>query len=144
MISDQTHDGIRELEFDAVCYVPKDSVGSFSGDYITNTDSELYDEYTGMWLTAASSYGDSERGDNYYLHTVSANGKTYDIEFAYSTDWQNNVDNWASVLTKSYVVYLPEDYDGLILPPRLSLIITRTAQSVCSLTAFLPKHALWT
>ena len=48
MISDQTHDGIRELEFDAVCYVPKDSVGSFSGDYITNTDSELYDEYTGM------------------------------------------------------------------------------------------------
>ena len=46
MISDQTHDGIRELEFDAVCYVPKDSVGSFSGDYITNTDSELYDEYT--------------------------------------------------------------------------------------------------
>ena len=114
MISDQTHDGIRELEFDAVCYVPKDSVGSFSGDYITNTDSELYDEYTGMWLTAASSYGNSERGDNYYLHTVSANGKTYDIEFAYSTDWQNNVDNWASVLTKSYVVYLPEDYDGLI------------------------------
>ena len=88
MISDQTHDGIRELEFDAVCYVPKDSVGSFSGDYITNTDSELYDAYTGMWLTAASSYGDSERGDNYYLHTVSANGKTYEIEFAYSTDWQ--------------------------------------------------------
>lgn len=114
MISDQTHDGIRELEFDAVCYVLKDSVGSFSGDYITNTDSELYDAYTGMWLTAASSYGNSERGDNYYLHTVSANGKTYDIEFAYSTDWQNNVDNWASVLTKSYVVYLPEDYDGLI------------------------------
>ena len=114
MISDQTHDGIRELEFDAVCYVPKDSVGSFSGDYITNTDSELYDEYTGMWLTAASSYGDSERGDNYYLHTVSANGKTYDIEFAYSTDWQSNFDKWASVLTKSYVVYLPEDYDGLI------------------------------
>ena len=114
MISDQTHDGIRELEFDAVCYVPKDSVGSFSGDYITNTDSELYDAYTGMWLTAASSYGDSERGDNYYLHTVSANGKTYDIEFAYSTDWQNNVGQWDSVLTKSYVVYLPEDYDGLI------------------------------
>ena len=114
MISDQTHDGIRELEFDAMCYVLKDSVGSFSGDYITNTDSELYDEYTGMWLTAASSYGDSERGDNYYLHTVSANGKTYEIEFAYSTDWQNNVGQWDSVLTKSYVVYLPEDYDGLI------------------------------
>ena len=36
------------------------------------------------------------------------------IEFAYSTDWQSNVDKWASVLTKSYVVYLPEDYDGLI------------------------------
>ena len=49
-----------------------------------------------------------------FMHTVSANGKTYEIEFAYSTDWQNNVDKWASVLTKSYVVYLPEDYDGLI------------------------------
>ena len=37
------------------------------------------------------------------------------IEFAYSNDWQYNVGDWAMVLTKSYVVYMPEDYDGLVL-----------------------------
>ena len=36
------------------------------------------------------------------------------MEFAYSTGWQKNVSDWAKVLTKSYVVYLPEGYDGLI------------------------------
>ena len=38
----------------------------------------------------------------------------YLIEFAYSTDWQYNVSDWAMVLTKSYMVYLPDDYDGLV------------------------------
>ena len=111
---DYTHDGIRELHFDAICYIPEDTIPYFAGQYITNTDSELYDFYTGMWLTTATAYGNSQRGDNYYLHTVSWQGNSYLIEFAYSTDWQYNVGDWAQVLTKSYVVYLPEDYDGLI------------------------------
>ena len=111
---DQTHDGIRELQFDAICYIPDSSIPYFDQQYMTVTDSELYDFYTGMWLTSATAYGNSQRGDNYYLHTVSWQGKSYLIEFAYSTAWQYDVGDWAQVLTKSYVVYLPEDYDGLI------------------------------
>ena len=111
---DATHDGIHEIQFDAVCYVPESSVPDFQTAYVTNTDSELYDFYSGMWLTAASSYGNSSRGENYYRHTVSWQGNSYMIEFAYSTDWRYNVEDWAIVLTKSYVVYMPEEYDGLV------------------------------
>ena len=111
---DYTHDGIRELHFDAVCYIPEDSIPYFDQQYTTVTNSELYDFYTGMWLTTSTAYGNSQRGDNYYLHTISLQGNSYLIEFAYSTDWQYNVGDWAQVLTKSYSVYLPEDYDGLV------------------------------
>lgn len=111
---DYTHDGIRELHFDAICYVPEGSITYFDQQYTTVTSSELYDFYTGMWLTTSTAYGNSQRGDNYYLHTVSWQGNSYLIEFAYSTDWQYNVGDWAQVLTKSYAVYLPEDYDGLV------------------------------
>ncbi len=111
---DQTHDGIRELQFDAVCYIPDDSIPYFDTEYVTKTDSELYDFYTGMWFTTSTTYNNSERGDNYYCHTVSWQGNSYLIEFAYSTEWQYNIGDWAQVLTKSYVVYMPEDYDGLI------------------------------
>lgn len=111
---DQTHDGIREMQFDAKCYIPASSVPVFSKDFITVTDSELYDAYSGVWLTAATAYGSSDRGDNYYVHTVERDGVSSTIEFAYSTDWQYNVGDWAQVLTKSYVVYMPEDYDGLV------------------------------
>jgi len=111
---DYTHDGIRELHFDAICYTPEDSIPYFDQQYTTVTSSELYDFYTGMWLTTSTAYGNSQRGDNYYLHTISWQGNSYLIEFAYSTDWQYNVGDWAQVLTKSYAVYLPEDYDGLV------------------------------
>ncbi len=111
---DYTHDGIRELHFDAICYIPESSIPYFDQQYTTVTSSELYDFYTGMWLTTATAYGNSQRGDNYYLHTVNWQGNSYLIEFTYSTDWQYNVGDWAQVLTKSYSVYLPEDYDGLV------------------------------
>lgn len=112
--ADYTHDGIREIEFDAVCYIPESSIPYFDQQYFTITSSELYDYNTGMWLTAASSNGNSSRGENYYLHNVSWNGSDDLIEFAYSTDWQYNVSDWAMVFTKSYIVYLPEGYDSLI------------------------------
>ncbi len=112
---DYTHDGIRELQFDAVCYIPGSSIPYYEQQYITNTNSELYDAYTGMWLTTATTYDNSERGDNYYVHTVDWNGSSYMIEFAYSNDCQYYVGDWAMVFTKSYVVYMPEDYDGLVL-----------------------------
>ena len=111
---DYTHDGIRELHFDAICYIPEDSIPNFDQQYTTVTSSELYDFYPGMWLTTSTAYGNSQRGDNYYLHTVSWQGNSYLIEFAYSTNWQYNVGDWAQVLTKSYSVYLPEEYNGLV------------------------------
>ncbi len=112
--ADYTHDGIREIQFDAVCYIPEDSIPYFDQQYFTITSSELYDYNTGMWLTAASSYDKSDRGDNHYIHTVEWNGNSYFIEFSYSIDWQYNVSDWAMVLTKSYMVYLPEGYDSLV------------------------------
>ena len=111
---DQTHDGIREIQFDAICYIPRSSIGTFNQKLITSINSELYDFYSGMWFTAAADYGDSTRGENYYLHTINWNGQSKTIEFAYSTDWQDNVGDWGKVLTKSYVAYLPEGYDGLV------------------------------
>ena len=110
---DETHDGMREIEFDAYCYIPAESVPAFTTEFISVTNSELYDYYTGMWLTASSAYNNTERGDNHYIHTVTWNGETYEIEFFYSTSWEKTGD-WSNVLTKSYVVYLPEGYDGLV------------------------------
>ena len=112
--ADYTHDGIREIQFDAICYIPESSIPYFDQQYFTVTSSELYDFNTGMWLTAASAYDNSNRGENYYLHTVSWKGSSYLIEFAYSTDWTYDVGDWGMVLTKSYIVYLPEGYDGII------------------------------
>lgn len=110
---DETHDGMREIEFDAYCYIPAESVPAFTTEFISVTNSELYDYYTGMWLTASSAYNNTERGDNHYIHTVTWNGETYEIEFFYSTSWEKTGD-WSNVLTKSYAVYLPEGYDGLV------------------------------
>lgn len=136
---DYTHDGIRELQFDAVCYIPGSSIPYYEQQYITNTNSELYDAYTGMWLTTATTYDNSERGDNYYVHTVDWNGSSYMIEFAYSNDWQYYVGDWAMVFTKSYVVYMPEDYDASSWLPNRGRTITGTPPSVCSSTAFPPR-----
>ncbi len=139
---DYTHDGIRELHFDAICYIPEDSIPYFSEKYITNTDSELYDFYTGMWLTTATAYGNSQRGDNYYLHTVNWQGNSYLIEFAYSTNWQYNVGDWAQVLTKSYSVYLPEDYDGLVFTAEAQPASYKDSAKRMQLDSISPEAAL--
>ena len=139
---DYTHDGIRELHFDAICYIPEGSIPYFDQQYITNTDSELYDFYTGMWLTTATACGNSQRGDNYYLHTVSWQGNSYLIEFAYSTNWQYNVGDWAQVLTKSYSVYLPEDYDGLVFTAEAQPASYKDSAKRMQLDSISPEAAL--
>ena len=140
--SDEVHDGICEIQFDAICYIPDSSIPYFAGQYITNTDSELYDYYTGMWLTAATAYGNSQRGDNYYVHTIDWNGEEYTVEFAYSTDWQYNVGDWAMVLTKSYVVYLPEEYDGLVFAAEAQLDNYRDCASRMQLNSISPEASI--
>lgn len=139
---DYTHDGIRELHFDAICYIPEDSIPYFDQQYTTVTSSELYDFYTGMWLTTSTAYGNSQRGDNYYLHTISWQGNSYLIEFAYSTDWQYNVGDWAQVLTKSYAVYLPEDYDGLVFAAEAQPDNYKDSAKRMQLDSISPKAAL--
>lgn len=41
------------------------------------------------------------------------NGSVYDIEFYYTVEWSSGTGEYASVMTKSYTVYMPEEYDGL-------------------------------
>ena len=139
---DYTHDGIRELHFDAICYIPGSSIPYFDQQYMTVAGSELYDFYTGMWLTTASSYNNSSRGDNYYLHTVSWQGNSYLIEFTYSTDWQYNVGDWAQVLTKSYSVYLPEEYDGLVFAAQAQPDNYRDSAKRMQLDSISPEEAI--
>ena len=95
-----------------------------------------------MWLTTATAYGNSQRGDNYYLHTVSWQGNSYLIEFAYSTDWQYNVGDWAQVLTKSYAVYLPEDYDGLVFAAETQPSSYKDSAKRMQLDSISPEAAL--
>ena len=65
--NDVTHDGIREIQFDAVCYIPDSSIPYFGQTYDTYISSELYDAYTGTWLTASTA-----RGDTCLLYTSDA------------------------------------------------------------------------
>ena len=97
--NDVTHDGIREIQFDAVCYIPDSSIPYFGQTYETYISSELYDAYTGTWLTASTARGDTGRDKNHYYHTVY---------------WNMSSTSDDKIFTKSYVVYLPEDYDGLV------------------------------
>ena len=121
MRKDHTYNGSREVEFDAACSIPKSSVPAYKEAFITNTTSELADSCSGAWFPADSTAGDSADPDaNHYTYTVEWDGNVFEIEFYYSTKWENNVGDYASVLTKSYTVYMPEDYSGLAfmaIPP---------------------------
>lgn len=114
---DMTHDGIREIEFDAVCYVPSSSLGTFDQEFIISTHSGLYDFYTGKWFNTDNDHTEknhTERIDNHYVNTLEWNGQSYEVEYSYSTEAEFFVADWYMVYTASYLVYLPEGYDGLL------------------------------
>lgn len=109
------HDGIRELEFTAICYIPQESLPDDGGKGYYNTlFCELYDYDSGMWLTSVSATGDSGRDENHFLHTIDWNGSEETIEFFFSNEWGDEGD-WGRVLYRSYIAYVPEDYDGLVV-----------------------------
>ena len=108
---DHVYNGSREVEFDAVCYIPKSSIPAYTDRYVTNTTSELMDSYTGLLFCTESSAGDTE--ENHYGYAIEWNGGVYEIEFYYTVDWSSGTGDYASVMTKSYTVYMPEEYDGL-------------------------------
>ena len=107
-------------DLDADSYIYIDSSGGLwslyeraPGAETTEVDSGFISAPTDVddvYYAVSTTYQDV----TYYVHTVNYNGNEYLIEFAYSTDWQYNVSDWAMVLTKSYMVYLPDDYDGLV------------------------------
>ena len=114
---DVTHDGIREIQFDAVCYVPASSLGTFDQEFIISTRSGLYDFYTGKWFNTDNDHTEknhTERIDNHYVNTLEWNGQSYEVEYSYSTEAEFFVADWYMVYTVSYMVYLPEGYDGLL------------------------------
>ena len=108
---DHLYNGSREVEFDAVCYIPKSSIPAYTDRYVTNTTSELMDSYTGLLFSTESSTGDTE--ENHYGYAIEWDGSVYEIEFYYTVDWSSGFGDYASVMTKSYTVYMPEEYDGL-------------------------------
>ena len=112
---DDTYNGIREIKFDAICYVPYSSLGDIDEDYKCSIRHQLYDFYTGKWFTRIDEYKTSTRGKDYYVHTVDWNGQSGIIEFTRSHDWQRDVGEWTTVMTASYHIYMPEWYDGLVL-----------------------------
>ncbi|MGN0666612.1 MAG: hypothetical protein ACI4KF_08820 [Huintestinicola sp.] len=112
---DETRDGIREIKLEALCYVPQSSIGTFDGKPKISSYHQLYDFYTGKWFTRIDEYKTSSRGKDYYLHTVEWNGRSGIIEFTRSTDWENDVGDWAKVGTTHYHIFMPEWYDGLVL-----------------------------
>ena len=114
---DVTHDGIREVQFDAICYVPSSSLGIFNQEFIISSRSGLYDFYTGKWFNTDNDHTEknhTDRNDNHYVNTLEWNGKSYEIEYSYSTEAEFFVADWYMVYTASYMVYLPEGYDGLL------------------------------
>ena len=111
---DETHDGIREIAFEAYCYVPTTSVPLYTSAYSTAMGCALYDAYTGMWLTDSSTYSDSTHGESHYIHTVEWGGKSYQIEFFYATEWTYRTGDWDTIMKRDYIVYMPADYDGLV------------------------------
>ena len=106
--------GVREINFDAICRVPSGAISSYEEGCATEVSCELFDYYTGMWLTDTNEFANSSRGDDYYLHTVSYGGSSSLVEFSYITEYEYEVGDFALVVTRSYTVYVPEDYDGLV------------------------------
>ena len=114
---DVTHDGTREIQFDAVCYVPSSSLGIFNQEFIISSRSGLYDFYTGKWFNTDNDHTEknhTDRNDNHYVNTLEWNGQSYEIEYSFSTEAEFYVADWYMVYTVSYVAYLPEGYDGLL------------------------------
>lgn len=112
--SNTVTNGVREINFDAICRVPSGAISSYEEGCATEVSCELFDYYTGMWLTDTNEFANSSRGDDYYLHTVSYGGSSSLIEFSYITEYEYEVGDFALVVTRSYTVYVPEDYDGLV------------------------------
>ena len=110
---DQISGGQRQLEFNAVCYLP--DLPIFNSTFATTVTSGLYDYNTGTWLTDTASYTPTASGGAPDTQTIQWRGSSYDIEFRTTVNWSGTTGDVYDVMTKTYVVTMPEDYHGLVL-----------------------------
>ena len=115
MTYDNVSNGIREIRFEAICYVPYSSMKNTGDGTKYSAYHQLYDFYTGKWFTRIDDYKNSSRGKNHYVHTIEWNGQSDIIEFTRSSKSENNVDGWGKIVNAYYHVYMPAEYDGLVL-----------------------------
>ena len=113
IIRDQISGDQRQLEFNAVCYLP--DLPIFNSTFATTVTSGLYDYNTGTWLTDTASYTPTASGGAPDTQTIQWRGSSYDIEFRTTVNWSGTTGDVYDVMTKTYVVTMPEDYHGLVL-----------------------------
>ncbi len=140
---DESHDGLRELDFTATCYIPPESFPDFGGEEFNfHTSSELYDYYSGVWLTTASSaYGDTSMDENHYMHTIYWNDASYDIEFFYETRYEPD-DVGGYFFYKTYHVYMTEGYDGLVFAAQPMPYSYEETEQRYSLEEYCPEYPI--
>lgn len=103
---DDTHDGIRDLEFTAVCYLSESSIPLFDTDFTSKVFSELCDYYTGVVFPIPMD-------DDHLRYSFEWQGEMREAEFFITRTWEKTGD-WFYVFTKHFNAYLPAGYDGLI------------------------------
>lgn len=114
-ISDNiVNDQYREVTFRASCYFPYSSNPGLSGQHTVGCTSELFDYYTGEWLSMTSVTGDSSAEENTYSYTLNINGEDVRLDYMKSIYWEDNVGDCSSIVHITITVRMPADYDGLV------------------------------
>ena len=75
-------------------------------------------------------------------HTVAVNGQCSTVECLFSTCRQYNGCVSAKVLTKSYIGYLPADYDGLIFAAEAQPLTYKESAKRMQLDSICPEAAI--
>ncbi len=111
-----TLDGYVEMEFTKLVYVDKGDypMFMFENKFTIGMIQNLYDYHTGYWLPDTRTYGDSNRGENYFYYEYESQGRQVHVEFNYSTDWERHEDD-SYTLTMDFFIRMPADYDGIAI-----------------------------
>ncbi len=111
-----TGDGFVEIEFTHRAWLASENFPEFIYDvdyYENGMVSGLYDYYTGYNLPASTTYGDTERGDNYFYFEFESQGRTICVDYNYSTEWIKD-STGSKEFVKHIFIRMPADYDGIV------------------------------
>lgn len=109
-----TGDGFRELEFTAICYFPEMYNPNLSGASKYGCSFSMCDYYTGFELPSSVNFGNAKRGENFYHYEFEANHEPVQVDYSYSTEWENDIGEYSHTLTVKFWVRIPVNYDGLV------------------------------